>query len=166
MRDLSGIVTALKPIGRVVLDCYSGSFVYFHLYSEKEKRSMNVDLNTGIISETDSTDEVKLLSTPEGRRELADKYPDDFFEDRSVFRGLVLIPASDRTIQLISTLVSHSARSEEIVKGLRLYNYRFKSFKLIENYLGGWTVMINDEKASVAALISTIECREQLTSEG
>jgi hypothetical protein len=166
MRSLSGVVTALKPIGRVILDCYSGSRVYFHLYGEKEKRAMNVDLNTGIISETDPKDEIQLLSTTDGRRELAEKFPDDFFEDRSVYGGVSLFPASDRTTQLVTTLVSHSARSEEIVKGLRLYDYRFKSFKLIENYLGGWTVMKNDKKASVSALITTIERGEQLRSEG
>jgi hypothetical protein len=58
--------------------------------------------------------------------------------------------------RLVTALASHQVKGDEIQKGLRAIVNLAGSFKLVENYLGGWNFTANGRRSSVAALIHAV----------
>lgn len=63
---------------------------------------------------------------------------------------------NQKTERLITALASHQVKGDEIQKGLRVIVDLAGSFKLVENYLGGWNFTVDGRPASVAALIHAV----------
>jgi hypothetical protein len=64
-----------------------------------------------------------------------------------------LNPKAER---LITALASHQVKGDEIQKGLRLIVNLAESYKLVENYLGGWNLTVEGQSVSLAALIHAV----------
>lgn len=51
---------------------------------------------------------------------------------------------SETGLRLLNTLARHQVEGDEVVKGLRALGWNV-NFKIVKNYLGGWTFPDNDD---------------------
>lgn len=155
IRRFDDVVAALDPIGRVILDFIDDQYVHFHTMAKPSERMM-VDLSSGLVFAW-TNDELYRLHDMNEDSEFVKSHPDDCKRDSQYPWGYKLKLANDATTRLVVTLMSHSARGDEVIKGLRLLGYSCNGLKLTENYLGGWEMYYNGVWYNVASLITGVE---------
>lgn len=131
---LRGVLVGLSNLGVFTAEIYHNGCVYGILHYGSEKEPVCVDLETGLVREL----------TKSGKSYVSDVSDDPRYLVPNIQKALGLdeeprVVRDDVLCKLISAMLSHRVSGEKIIQGLKLDKINIP-VKLVENYLGGWSV--------------------------
>lgn len=130
----------------------------------KTQYLVNVSTNISDRAKYEWTEENpgRQVKSRQYRKRVLDRYPiciqlgtgEVFYNDWNEPKEIVATKAVTRLLAL--TLVDHRTNGDSIIKGLKARGINVQDTKIVENYLGGWTITIAGQECPAGKFVEYI----------